>query len=84
MIKEMAVFLPLQHSLSFFPAALHVSYLSKTSPPHSRIIPPPASRLDGTMTVPARERSIGDFEEKPEVIVLLVSLKVRTMESAES
>ena len=30
-------------------------------------------RLDGTMTVPARERAIGDFETKPEVLVMLVS-----------
>eukprot|EP00798_Chlamydomonas_sp_ICE-L_P030148 gene30148-35126_t len=32
-------------------------------------------RLDGTMTVPARENSIGDFEDKPDVMILLVSLK---------
>ncbi len=29
-------------------------------------------RLDGTMTVPNRERAIQDFESKPEVMVLLV------------
>ena len=33
-------------------------------------------RLDGTMTVPAREKAIGDFEGRPEVLVMLVSLKV--------
>eukprot|EP00955_Chlamydomonas_euryale_P102929 365454-Chlamydomonas_euryale.AAC.1 len=30
-------------------------------------------RLDGTMNVPARERAITDFEERNEVMVLLVS-----------
>ena len=28
------------------------------------------------MTVPAREKAIGDFESRPEVLVMLVSLKV--------
>lgn len=33
-------------------------------------------RLDGTMPVTAREKAIGDFESQPDVLVLLVSLKV--------
>ncbi|GIM06399.1 hypothetical protein Vretimale_10704 [Volvox reticuliferus] len=36
-------------------------------------------RLDGTMTVANRERAIQDFESKPEVMVLLVSLKAAAL-----
>lgn len=36
-------------------------------------------RLDGTMTVPARERAIGDFEDRSDVMVLLVSLKAAAL-----
>eukprot|EP00195_Chlamydomonas_chlamydogama_P006844 CAMPEP_0202908280 /NCGR_PEP_ID=MMETSP1392-20130828/45514_1 /ASSEMBLY_ACC=CAM_ASM_000868 /TAXON_ID=225041 /ORGANISM="Chlamydomonas chlamydogama, Strain SAG 11-48b" /LENGTH=102 /DNA_ID=CAMNT_0049597537 /DNA_START=63 /DNA_END=368 /DNA_ORIENTATION=- len=36
-------------------------------------------RLDGTMTVVARERAIGDFEQRGEVLVLLVSLKAAAL-----
>ncbi|MEW5312517.1 MAG: hypothetical protein WDW38_004147 [Sanguina aurantia] len=36
-------------------------------------------RLDGTMTVAQRERAIGDFEERPDVLILLVSLKAAAL-----
>ncbi|GLI60468.1 hypothetical protein VaNZ11_002626 [Volvox africanus] len=36
-------------------------------------------RLDGTMTVASRERAIQDFEFRPEVMVLLVSLKAAAL-----
>lgn len=32
-------------------------------------------RLDGTMSLPARERALAEFEEKPDVTVILMSLK---------
>lgn len=36
-------------------------------------------RLDGTLSVAAREKAITDFEERPEVMVLLVSLKAAAL-----
>ena len=39
----------------------------------------PLCSLDGTMTVPARERAITDFESAEGVLVLLVSLKAAAL-----
>lgn len=36
-------------------------------------------RLDGTMSVPMRERAITDFEERHDTMVLLVSLKAAAL-----
>lgn len=36
-------------------------------------------RLDGTMTIAQRERAVADFEGRPEVFILLVSLKAAAL-----
>lgn len=54
---------------------MHVPETATWPHPHHQW-PSPTARLDGTMSVTAREKAIQDFEESNTVFVLIVSLKV--------